>query len=118
MAFKFEKLIVWQEAMVLGEMVYVLTRKFPKEEMFGLTSQFTRAMDSVALNVSEGAMGQTDAENGRFLGYSIRSCAEVITCLHKAKNRKYITESEFIEHYDKVEILFKRLNKYRSTIRL
>ena len=117
MGFKFEELVVWQESMTLGEEVYLLTRKFPKEEMFGLTSQFTRAMDSVALNISEGAMGQSDGENGRFLGYAIRSCAEVITCLHKARNRKYITETEFSEKYERVEILFKRLNKYRSAIR-
>lgn len=103
--------------MILGEDVYSLTRKFPKEEMFGLTSQMTRATDSIALNVSEGSMGQSDGENGRFIGYAIRSCAEVITCLYKARNRKYITEGDFSGNYEKVEILFKRLNKYRSAIK-
>ncbi|MBS1624742.1 MAG: four helix bundle protein [Bacteroidetes bacterium] len=117
MGFKFEQLIVWQEAMSLGEDVYRLSRKFPKEEIFGLTSQITRATDSIALNISEGSMGQTDGENGRFIGYAIRSCAEVITCLYKARNRKYVTEGDFSLLYEKVEILFKRLNRYRGAIR-
>jgi len=116
MAFKFEKLVVWQEAMRLGEDMHVLTRKYPKEEMFNLTSQTMRAVDSIGLNISEGAMGQTDPENRKFIGYSIRSCAEVISCLYKASARKYITKEEFDSSYSKVELLFKRLNKYRSSI--
>lgn len=116
MGFKFEKLVVWQEAMTLAEEIYVITRKYPKEEMFNLTSQTMRAVDSIALNVSEGAMALNDNENKRFLGFSIRSCAEVITCLYKALYRKYITEEEFQNMYNSIEILFKRLNKYRSSL--
>ena len=116
MGFKFEKLVVWQEAMRLGEDMYELTRKYPKEEMFNLTSQTMRAVDSIGLNISEGAIGQTDPENKRFISYSIRSCAEVISCLYKALARKYITKEEFDNSYNKVELLFKRLNKYRTSI--
>jgi four helix bundle protein len=116
MGFKFEKLVVWQEAMNLGEEMYVLTRKYPKEELFNLTSQTMRAVDSIGLNISEGAMGQTDPENRKFIGYSIRSCAEVISCLYKASSRKYITKEEFDTCYYKIEVLFKRLNKYRSSL--
>ena len=61
-------------------------------------------------------MGQANPENRKFIGYSIRSCAEVITCLHKALSRKYISEEEFIDKYNKVEVLFRRLNKYRDAL--
>jgi len=99
MSFKFEKLIIWQKAMVLGEDVFLLSRKFPKDEMYNLTSQIRRAVDSIALNISEGSILQSKPEFSRFLGYSIRSLAEVVTCLHKAYRRKYITEEEFQKYY-------------------
>jgi len=98
MEFKFEKLIIWQKAMDFGEEINALTNKFPKSEIYNLSSQIRRAVDSVALNISEGSTGQTNPEFKKFMGYAIRSLAEVVTCLHKAKRRNYITEAEFLEH--------------------
>jgi four helix bundle protein len=100
MKFKFEKLIIWQKAMEYGEAIFQLSTNFPKEEIFNLTSQIRRAVDSVALNISEGAIGQSNPEFKRFISYSIRSLAEVVTCLHKALKRKYISDEEFSEHYE------------------
>ncbi len=67
--------------------------------MYNLSSQIMRAVDSIALNISEGSIGQSNLEFKKFIGYSIRSLAEVVTCLHKASKRYYITEEEFKEHY-------------------
>jgi four helix bundle protein len=100
MEFKFEKLIIWQKAMDLGENIHKMASKFPKEEMFSLSSQIRRAVDSIALNISEGSIGQSNLEFKKFMGYSIRSLAEVVTCLHKAKRREYISEEEFNEYYE------------------
>ena len=100
MSFKFEKLIIWQLAMDYGEVVNQLTDKFPKKELYNLSSQILRAVDSVALNISEGSIGQTDPEFKRFIGIAIRSLAEVVTCLYKASRRKYISEDEFKKQYD------------------
>jgi four helix bundle protein len=100
MSFKFENLKVWQKAMDYGEDIFELSGKFPKDETYNLTSQIRRAADSVALNISEGSIGQTDPEFKRFLGIAIRSLAEVVTCLHKASRRKYISEDEFKKQYD------------------
>lgn len=116
MPFKFEKLEVWKESMRLGEEIYVVTRKFPKDEMFNLTSQLMRAADTIALSVSEGSTRQSNPENAKFIGYSIRSSCEVITCLYKALSRKYITKEQFNTLYTKTEVLFKRLNKYRTSL--
>ena len=55
MAFKFEKLEIWKLAIDLADNVHKLTRNFPKEEMFSLTSQMKRAADSVSLNIAEGS---------------------------------------------------------------
>ncbi len=98
--FKFEKLIIWQKAMDFGEQIHSMAYNFPEEEKFNLSSQIRRAVDSIALNISEGSIGQTNPEFKRFMGYSIRSLAEVVTCLHKAQKRKYITVEEFENQYN------------------
>ncbi|WP_242204562.1 four helix bundle protein [Aestuariivivens insulae] len=100
MKFKFEDLIIWQKAMDLGEDMNVLASKLPKEELYNLSSQLRRAADSIALNISEGSILQSVAENRKFLGYAIRSIAEVVTCLHKAKRRNYIPKEEFFKYYN------------------
>ena len=99
--FKFEKLHIWQDSMDFGEDVFLISSSFPKEEQFNLTSQIRRAVDSIALNISEGAILQSNLEFGRFLGYSIRSLAEVVTCLHKAKRRNYISSDLFKDFYSR-----------------
>ena len=98
--FKFEKLIIWQKAMDYGEEIHKLALRFPKTELYNLSSQICRAVDSIALNISEGAIGQSNSEFRKFIGYAIRSLAEVVTCLHKAMKRNYIAEDEFNKLYD------------------
>ena len=99
MSFKFEKLTIWQDSMDFGEKIFKISINFPKEETFNLTSQIRRASDSIALNISEGSILQSNLEFKRFLGFSIRSLAKVVTCLYKAKNRNYIDEQNFSEFY-------------------
>lgn len=99
MEFKFEKLIIWQKAMDFGEDINQMAYKFPKTELFNLSSQIRRAVDSIALNISEGSIGQSNPEFKRFMNYAIRSLAEVVTCLYKAKRRKYISDEEFDIQY-------------------
>ena len=99
MSFKFEKLIIWQKAMGFAEDINTMTALFPKNELFNLSSQIMRAVDSVALNISGGSIEQSNNKFNRFLGYSVRSLAEVVTCLHKAKRRNYITNDQFDSSY-------------------
>lgn len=117
MAFKFENLIIWQNAMELGENICVVAQKFPKEEIYNLSSQIRRAGDSVALNISEGAIGQSNPEFRKFMGYAIRSLAEVVTCLHKAKRRGYINEQEFKLHYDFAYNLMNMMIAFKQKIK-
>lgn len=95
MKFKFENLRIWQKSMDLGEDMNTLAYSFPKSEMYNLSSQLSRASDSIALNISEGSILQSNLEYRKFLGYAIRSLAEVVTCLYKAKRRNYLTEKKF-----------------------
>jgi four helix bundle protein len=95
MAFRFEDLQVWQKAMDLDEQINGLTKSFPKDEIYVLTSQIKRAADSVVLNIAEGSTGQTKAVFKLFLSYSLRSSIEVVSCLFIAKRRVHIDESTF-----------------------
>lgn len=114
--FKFEKLNIWQDAMALGEEMNVLAERFPNKELYNLSHQLRRAADSIALNISEGAIVQSKPEFKKFMGYAIRSLAEVITCLHKAKNRSYLTVDEFEEHYDDMYKLMNMMIAFRRKI--
>ncbi len=114
--FKFEKLIIWQRAMDYGENIFQLSNQFPEVEKFNLTSQIRRAVDSIALNISEGSIGQSNLEHKRFIGMATRSLAEVVTCLHKASRRKYISDLEFNEHYDFAYNLMNMMIAFKSKI--
>ncbi|MDO6759539.1 four helix bundle protein [Tamlana sp. 2_MG-2023] len=114
--FKFEKLIIWQKAMDFGEVIHKLSLVFPDKEKFNLSSQICRASDSIALNISEGSIGQSNPEQKKFIGYSIRSLAEVVTCLFKAKRRNYITEIQFTELYDESYHLMNMMSAFRKNI--
>ena len=117
MSFKFENIIIWRKAMDFGEGIDSLAFEFPNRELFSLSSQIRRAGDSIALNISEGSIGQSTPEFIKFLGYSIRSLAEVVTCLHKARNRKYITQNEFAKYYSKSFELMNMMIAFRKGLR-
>ena len=116
MSFNFEKLIIWQKAMSLGEEINQIAASFPKKENFNLSSQIRRSADSIALNISEGSILQSNLEFRRFLGYSIRSLAEVVTCLYKAKFRNYISESDFKRKYSDSFNLMNMMIAFRTNI--
>ena len=116
MAFKFEKLIVWQKSVDLSGAINDVTRLFPKEELFILTAQIKRAADSVSLNIAEGSTGQSNAEFSRFLGYAIRSNIEVVGCLYLANKRKIIKKEDFTMLYNQCEEILVMLNALRNTL--
>ena len=117
MKFKFEKIIVWQRSMEFGELIHELTLNLPKDEKYNLSIQTKRAVDSIALNIAEGSIGQTNPEFKKFVSYSIRSLAEVITCLHKFQRRRYIEKSVYDDMYDKAYNLMNMLSAFRRNIK-
>lgn len=117
MGFKFEKLIVWQKAVDLSYEISELTKQFPKEELFILTSQIKRAADSIALNIAEGSTGQSNLEFKRFLSYALRSSVEVASCLHLAERRDLITTEERIVFSKKCEEILVMINSLKRTLK-
>lgn len=116
MPFKFEKLIVWQKALDLTTVVHEVTQRFPKDELYILTSQIKRAADSVALNIAEGSTGQTNPEFNKFLGYSLRSNVEVVGCIFIAQRRNLINEIDFNKIYTMCEEILVMLVSLRKTL--
>lgn len=116
MAFKFEKLKVWQKAVDFTVSVHQATQLFPKEELFILTSQIKRAADSIALNIAEGSTGQSKREFRRFLGYAARSGIEVVSCLHLALKRELINQNQFQGLYQEITEIIKMIFGLKKSI--
>lgn len=98
--FRFEKLVVWQEARKLVKRVYEITSKFPKEEQFGLTNQLRRAAISILLNLAEGTNRNSDKEKIRFFEMSHTSIDEVATGFYVALDLGYISKTTFDQIYE------------------
>ena len=91
---KFRKLSIWHKAMELTEEIYKITKDFPKDELYGLTSQLRRAAVSIAMNIAEGSGADSDMEFRRFLIIALRSTYEVMCGTELSIKLKYITEEK------------------------
>ena len=92
MNYRFEKLIAWQKAMDFCLEIYAITKDFPKEELYGITSQLRRATTSIPLNIAEGSACPTKKEFARFLYIALRSQYEVVTILKLTYRVNYFDE--------------------------
>ena len=91
----FKELKVWQKSMELLTAVYLKSRDFPKEEIYGLTAQIRRAAVSIPSNIAEGCGRKTEKDFYNFLSISLGSAFELETQLIISKNLEYITEDDF-----------------------
>ncbi len=104
MKFKFEELDVYNKSLIFTDIVYTITKDFPKEETYCLISQFRRAAVSVSLNIAEGS-GGSKKEFSRYLGIASNSLKECIVCITIAERQNYISsEDENKMRNDLVEI--------------
>ena len=84
-------LVAWQKAMSLVTEIYTLTRTFPREELYGLVSQFRRAAVSIPSNLAEGYSRNSRNEFHHFVGQARGSLAEVETQIEIAQNLGYVS---------------------------
>jgi len=89
---RYKELKVWQESIEFVTSIYLYTKKFPKEEMYGMISQLNRASVSIAANIAEGAGRNSNKEFVQFLSIAMGSCAEVETLLIISEKQEYISK--------------------------
>jgi len=103
---------VWQESRKLANLVYGLTKAFPKEEQFGITNQMRRAVVSVASNIAEGCGRQTSKDTIQFLHISRGSLYELETQCFVALDQEYITKENFENIYNNIQACKRLLNGF------
>jgi len=101
----FRDLFIWQKSMTLVTQTYKLTQNFPKEELFGLTSQIRRSAISLPSNIAEGYGRESNKEFYRFINIVISSLFEFQTQIEIARNINYLNEIEFKKIYEETREL-------------
>ncbi len=114
--FRFEKLDVWHRAIEYAGDIHSVTRSFPDDERFGLTSQMRRAAVSVSANIAEGSGRVSDVDFARFLEIGYSSLMETISHGTIAKNQKFLDSQAFEKSYREAEELSRMLSGLRSTL--
>lgn len=113
----FRDLLIWQKAMTLVTNCYSISSSFPKEEMFGLTSQIRRCSISIPSNISEGYGRGTNKDYHRFLTISLGSLFEFQTQLEIAYNLQYTSVDNFNKLYEDSRELERMLSSFISKVK-
>ena len=113
---QFEKLRVYQEAVNLALDIYQLTKKFPKEEIFGLVSQLRRAAVSIPLNIAEGS-SRSKKEFRHFLDMARGSCYELVSLLTICQGLQYVTQAEYQNFYETINVLTRKINALKKSLK-
>ena len=112
----YRELIVWQKSIKLVKEVYQLTQSFPKEEIYGLSSQMRRAAVSIPSNIAEGYVRKHKQEYIQFLRIAFGSGAELETQFEIAKQLNYFTDKQTQKAESDLTEVMKMLNKLISTL--
>ena len=113
----FRKLIVWEKAHGLTLLVYKISKKFPKEELYSLTIQIRRASSSIPANIAEGCGRGTDKDFARFVQISMGSASELEYLILLSFDLKYISEEYFNLISSEIIDIKKMLSSLLKTLR-
>ena len=117
MTVRFEDVIAWQKSRVFINHVYHVTKRFPAEEKYGLTSQFQRAAVSIAANIAEGYKRMGKDDKLRFYNYSQGSLEECRCYIYLSMDFNYISSDEANQMINEIEETSKILNSYIIAIK-
>ena len=115
MGFNFEKLDVYGRSIDFVNDVYLATRNYPKEEMFGLTSQSRRAAVSISLNIAEGS-ARTKKDFNRFVDMARGSVFECVTILQISEKLNYLGRAEISEFRGRLVEISKMLSGLKRSL--
>lgn len=114
--FRFEKLEVWQKAIEFADRVYLLTRTFPSDERFGLTSQMCRSAVSISSNIAEGSGRSSDKDFSRFVEIAYSSLMETVSEAHVARRQELLEHSGSEQLLALTEQLARMLSGLRASL--
>ena len=112
--YNFENLEVYDLAENLLLKIYEVSKNFPKEELFILTSQLKRACLSIVLNIVEGSSRKSRKDFAHFIDISIGSLFETKVILKLSLKFKYLKENELNELYKQIDLLFYKLLSFKK----
>ena len=112
----FEDLLVWQKAHAFVLDVYKTTKDFPKEERYGLTSQFRNAARSIPSNIAEGYKKRGKADKLRFFNIAQGSLEESRYYVILSKDLSYINQDKYVDWIKQVIDISQLLNSYCNAI--
>lgn len=107
----FKKLDAWNLAMKIAKATYQLTKEFPKDEIYGMSSQIKRSAVSIPSNIAEGAGRNNSGEFKHFLGIAAGSTYELETQLLLSEQFGFLSSTDLEPVYSEIEILQKKLYK-------
>ena len=113
----FRNLNVWKNAHTLVLGIYKATKPFPKQEMFGLTSQIQRAAVSIPANIAEGCGKATDADFARYVQIAMGSSSELEYLLLLAHDLNYLPDGDYSNMHSSLVQIRKMLNSLLQTLR-
>ncbi|HMX04339.1 MAG TPA: four helix bundle protein [Chitinophagales bacterium] len=114
----YKSLIVWQNAMELVKEVYLTTKTFPKEEIYGLVQQIRRSAISIPSNITEGCGRKSDKDFDNFLSIAHASSFELETQLMIAESLSLIKNEESQLLLSKTSLVQKKLFKLKESLKL
>lgn len=112
----YHELKIWQEGRKLVKSIYALTANFPKEEMYGLTSQMRRATISIPSNIAEGTGRTSNKDFKRFLDYAIGSLFELETQIILANDLNFIASEKFETIHQDIKSLIRMIVKFKGVL--
>lgn len=114
--FRFEKLDVWHRSIEFADLIYEVTREFPTEERYGLTSQMRRAAVSISSNIAEGSGRISDRDFARFLEFAYGSLMEVVSQSRIAQRQGLFDGDRCDEITNNAESLSRMLSGLRNSL--
>lgn len=113
---RWKNLEVWKLADDLAFAIYQATKKYPKEEIYGITSQLRRSALSIPTNIVEGYSRKSDKELSHFINIGLGSLAETKYLIYFSHRLDYLPENEYHELGDGYEKLGKMLWRFYESV--
>ena len=113
--YSFEKMDVWQLARQFRKDIYVVSRNFPADEKFGLTSQLRRSASSIGDNLAEGSGKLSTKDKAHYTTIAYGSAMETVNHLIGCLDLSFITEQDYILLREKLEVITRMLNRLHAS---